>query len=420
MQALSRSANRESIAHLEHGLELVPGLGTPADRRRWERQLLALMGPAVMAVEGYAAAKSQRVFEKAWELIDENCPPAERLRIVCGLWNLRSQQGELAAAMPLAEEFLALSRASNLGVELGNCMMGINLSAMGDFAGAYRHLQEVMESFDRGTQAPAVLFNVDELVLAHCYMARVLWSLGYPDRAAETATNGFALARQGATSVSVALAFVARLFLHTQNPEAGGGEQLIGQAMAHAVEHELPPFQNWFAFWGAAIRLRQGHAAPALPIMQATIANADSKQNWLFRPFQLGCVAEALLQLGDAPRALFTIDNAIATAEATGEKQSEAGLYRVKGEILCALQRPADAEEAFNAGLSIARQQQARMEELRLALAMVRAERAGCPIDHARAVLEKVYGGFEEGFDYPDLRAARDVLGGNGGRRNGQ
>jgi DNA-binding SARP family transcriptional activator len=414
MQAFSRSANREAIAHLEHGLELVSALQGFAERQRWERQLLAVMGPAVMAVEGYAAAKSQRVFEKAWDLIDGECPPAERLRIVCGLWNLRSQQGELAAALPLAEEFLALSQASNLGVELGNCMMGINLSAMGDFEVAHRHLLEVVESFRRGTQTPAVIFGIDELILAHCYLARVLWSLGYPDKAAQTATAGFALARQGASSVSVALSFVARLFLNVQNPEAGGSEQLIKDAMAHAVEHELPPFQNWFAFWGAAIRLRQGHAAKALPVMQATIANADSKQNWLFRPFQLGCVAEAFLQLGDTQRALAAIDNAIDTAEATGEKQSEANLYRVKGEILSTLERPRDADDAFHTGFAIARRQKAPMEELRLALSMIRSQPVGSHADDARTVLATLYETFEEGFDWPDLRAARAVLGQSG------
>jgi ATP/maltotriose-dependent transcriptional regulator MalT len=234
--------------------------------------------------------------------------------------------------------------------------------------------------------------------------------LGYPEKAAETASNGFALAGQGASSVSVALAFIARLFLNAQNPEAGGSEALIKDAMAHAVEHELPPFQNWFAFFGAAIRLRQGHAAQALPVMQATIANADSKQNWLFRPFQLGCVAEALLQLGDASRALAAIDNAIDTAEATGETQSEANLYRVKGKILAALERPRDAELAFQAGLAIARRQKARMEELRLALGMIRSQRAGSGADQARAALATVYETFEEGFDFPDLRAARAAL----------
>jgi tetratricopeptide (TPR) repeat protein len=268
----------------------------------------------------------------------------------------------------------------------------------------------VVESFRMGTQAPAVIFGVDELCLAHTYLARVLWSMGRPEQADSAAAKAYALTRQGASSVSVALAFIARLFLNAQNPEAGGSDELIRDAMAHAVEHELPPFQNWFAFFGAAIRLRQGHPAEALPVMQASIVNADSKQNWLFRPFQLGCVAEAYLRLGDTERALAAIDDAIETAEATGEKQSEANLYRVKGEILLASARPFEAEQAFRSGLAIARRQKARAEELRLALSMIRSQPAGEGADAARAVLANVYQTFEEGLDFPDLRAARSAL----------
>ncbi len=410
MHAFSRSANREAIAHLEHGLDLVPALDAPADRRRWERQLLTVMGPAVMAVEGYAAEKSQRVFEKAHELIDEDCPVVERLRIICGLWMLRVQQGCVTTALPLAEEFMDLARQSNLGLELGNCLMGINFSSMGHFEKAHRHLLDVVESFRLDAHTPAAIFGIDELCFAQTYLARVLWSMGYPEQAAAAALMAYELAQRGASSVSVALAFVARLFLNAQNPEASDSEALIEDAMAHAVEHELPPFQNWFAFFGAAIRLRQGHAAEALPVMQATIANAESKQNWLFRPFQLGCVAEAFLQLGDADRALTAIDNAIDTGHATGEKQSEANLYRVKGEILTALARPLEAERAFQTGLAIARRQKARMEELRIALSMVGSNQAAGGADNASATLAHVYATFDEGFNLRDLRAARAVL----------
>ena len=410
IHAMSRSAHREAIAHFERGLELVPAVDASGDRRRWERQLLAAMGPAVMAVEGYAAAKSQRVFEKACELIDDDCPAAERLRIICGLWNLRSQRGEQAGALPLAEEFLTLARSTDLGVELGNCMMGINLSSMGQFAQARAHLLDVVERFRLGTQTPAVIFGIDELILAHAYLARVLWSMGYPEQADVAADKARALSERGANSVSGALALVARLFLNAQNPEATGSDALIEEASAYAIEHELPPFQTWFAFFGAAIRLRLGQAAEALPVMQAAIADADSKLNLQFRPFQLGCVAKAYLQLGDPDRSLIAINHAIRTGEATREKQSEASLYRVKGEILFVLGRQLDAERAFQHGLTIARSQEARMEELRIALSMLRSTRDAVFADRAREALARVYATFTEGFGSYDLRAAKQAL----------
>jgi DNA-binding SARP family transcriptional activator len=407
MLAISRSAYREAVAHLEHGLELVPALSSPADKRRCERGLLAAMGPAVMALKGYAASKGQHVFERASELIDADCPADEKLRILCGLWNLRFHRGELASALALAQQTLKLAREAGIGIDLGNCLMGQNLSAMGEFEAARHHLSEVIDCFRAGRRNPPVLFGVDESVLALVYMTRVLWALGYPEQAAATAEEAMMLARNGTNSVSVAVALIGRMFMAVQCPQSEGTEALIEEATAHADEHGLPLFQNWVAFFGAAIRLRQGRAAEALPQMHAAIAAADGALSRQFRPFQLGCVAEAHLRLGDAGQALATIDNAILMAETTEERQSQVGLHRLRGEILLALERPFEAAREFQRALSLARRQGARAEELRVALSMVRSKR---DMERGRTALLQIYATFTEGLDLPDQSAARAAL----------
>ena len=156
-------------------------------------------------------------------------------------------------------------------------------------------------------------------------------ALGYPEQAAVAAEEAMAIARNGRKPVSIAVAYVAEVALAVQYPESDGVETLLQEASAHAEDHGLPLFQNWFAFFGAAIQLRLGHAADALPRMQAAITTADDRLSRKFRPFQLGCLAEAHLQLGNAEQALAMIDAAIVTGEITGEKQSEVSLYRIEG-----------------------------------------------------------------------------------------
>ena len=197
------------------------------------------------------------------------------------------------------------------------------------------------------------------------------------------------------------------MFMAVQLPQTGDTETLIEEASAHADEHGLSLFQNWFAFFGAAIRLRQDRAAEALPQMQAAIAAADGRLSRQFRPFQLGCVAEAHLRLGDAEQALTVVDTAIQTGEASGEKQSAAGLHRLRGEIFLALQRPLDAAREFQRALSIARRQKARSEELRVALSMLASKRDK---ERAHTALAEVHGWFTEGLDLPDQTAARAAL----------
>jgi hypothetical protein len=104
------------------------------------------------------------------------------------------------------------------------------------------------------------------------------------------------------------------------------------------------------------------------------------------------------------------LDQAVSTAEAGGEKQSLVAIYRVRGEILFDLGRGDEAQRALSRALEIARHQEARFEELRVAIAMVRHAPQSESAD-ARQVLTSVHAKFEEGHALPDLRAASDLLG---------
>jgi hypothetical protein len=59
--------------------------------------------------------------------------------------------------------------------------------------------------------------------------------------------------------------------------------------------------------------------------------------------------------------------------------------------------------------LEVARRQEARLEELRAAIALVRQAPASDRAD-ARQALMNVYSKFEEGHTLPDLCAANDLL----------
>jgi predicted ATPase len=132
----------------------------------------------------------------------------------------------------------------------------------------------------------------------------------------------------------------------------------------------------------------------------------------LLRPHFLALLAEAQghAQSEETARVL---DDAIAAAESTGERCYEAELYRLKGEHLFRHgneQGLAGAEGCFQKSLAIAREQEAHSLELRAAMSLARLHRengrGGLTCDLLRSVYER----FEEGFDTPDLRDARDLL----------
>ena len=129
----------------------------------------------------------------------------------------------------------------------------------------------------------------------------------------------------------------------------------------------------------------------------------------------LSYVAEGLAGLGRLEEAHAKLELAIARADHSGEVWCQPELIRMKGEFLLRQSgRPPvfAAEHCFQTAGEIARAQGALSWELRIALSLARLRMAEGRQDDARQLLAAVYDRFTEGFDTPDLRAARALLDG--------
>ena len=131
-------------------------------------------------------------------------------------------------------------------------------------------------------------------------------------------------------------------------------------------------------------------------------------------PLYLSYLARAYAQLGQVDDAWRCICEAITTMETTKERWYEAEVHRVAGEI--ARMSPgagtASAEAYLEQALAIARAQQAKSWELRVAMSMARLWCDQGKRDEARDLLAPIYGWFTEGFDTRDLKEAKGLLDG--------
>jgi predicted ATPase len=123
-------------------------------------------------------------------------------------------------------------------------------------------------------------------------------------------------------------------------------------------------------------------------------------------------LAKAYAELGQFDEAWGSIGDAMMAVETTKESWYEAEVLRMAGEI--ALKSPvpdaSKAEAYFERALAVARQQQAKSWELRVAMSMARLWRDQGKRDEARDLLAPVYSWFTEGFDTLDLKQARAWL----------
>ena len=95
----------------------------------------------------------------------------------------------------------------------------------------------------------------------------------------------------------------------------------------------------------------------------------------------------------------------------TGERWLEAEGYRHKGQLLLRQGHIEAAERQYRKALGIAREQEAKLWELRAAVSLARLRRDQGRNTAARDLLAPVYGWFTEGFDRPDLKEAKALLG---------
>ena len=105
-------------------------------------------------------------------------------------------------------------------------------------------------------------------------------------------------------------------------------------------------------------------------------------------------------------------DEALAVSAHLGDHHAEAELHRLKGESLWRSDVPdlASAEVCLQRALTIGHNQRAMSLKLRAAMSLAQLWQSQGRLHDAKTILEAVYHEFTEGFDTPDLRAARKLL----------
>jgi predicted ATPase len=130
-----------------------------------------------------------------------------------------------------------------------------------------------------------------------------------------------------------------------------------------------------------------------------------------FTPFLLALQAKATWQMQKLNGAKDAVRTALEIGQCSGDRYWMAELYRLQGELLWAGGTDSMRVEAcFNQAIATARQQGARMLELRAATSLARLWQQQGQLQAAQQVLAEVHDGFTEGLDSCDLTAASALL----------
>jgi predicted ATPase len=420
-RAIQRSANLEAISHLTKGLEILKTLPDTLERAQQELDLQLMLGPALIATQGYGAPEVQHAYTRARVLGQQSGETPQLFTALRGLHVCSLMRGELETGQELGEQLLRLAQHQQALALLleAHLALGSTLFFRGELSSARVHLEEGTAFYDsKQHRSLAFRHGQDTGVVCLSYTSWVLWHLGYPDQALQPSHEAQALAQELAHPFSLVFALYFAAWLHQFRRERQRSQERAETLMMLSRE-------QGFALRMAAATILRGWALAAqeqegegIAQMRQGLAMYQTTGAKLLRSGYLALVAEAYGHVGQAAEGLTALTEALTAAHQTGERWHEAELYRLKGELLLIQSTgragsgavPTEVEACFRQALDMARRQQAKSWELRAAVSLSRLWQRQGRRDEARQLLSEIYRWFTEGFDTPDLRRAKALL----------
>jgi class 3 adenylate cyclase/predicted ATPase len=410
-RSISRSAMAEAATQFDKALDQLALLPDDLERQRQELELRSALGAVLRGVKGQAAAETGQAYARARELWEQLGSPSEFFQIPYGQSLYHMVRGELDLAQRLDQDLLSLSRQrdDSAGLVLGHVSSGRNLMLVGKFALSRSHLEAGLALHD-----PISHHSLGHQAGIHpsslAYLGNVLFCLGFPDQAMAQSNMAIAKAQRlgHPQSLAVNLAVSARL-LSLVGDNATLGER-VDQLVAVTTEHGFPYWCAQGAIYRGWFQVNNGEVTEGISLLRSGLAayRATGAEAWM--PHYLALLARACERGGQIEEACSLLDDALLISTRTGECWFAAELNRHKGELLLRQGKSAVAEELYVIALKIAREQDARLWELRAAASLARLRRDQGRHRDARELLVPIYGWFTEGFGTSDLREAKALL----------
>jgi class 3 adenylate cyclase/predicted ATPase len=415
MRSRQRSADCEAIQHLTKGLALLDTLQESPERDEQTLQFLTALGPAYIAVHGYAAPEVGPILQRARDLCQRLDDSPRLFGIMLGMWEWRIVRGDLRLCVDLAAEGMALAeRLNDPGMMMEALFMpGVTMFYRARFADSRAcHEKALAEYDDRArTNFWAAYTGHNASVTHRCYLALALWHVGYLDQARTVAREACELARTIGHAFSLAHAVDFSACLHQFCR--------LGSEVAAAAEEEIAvATEQGFPFWHAlgtlhkgAAMLLQGRHDEALPVLLKGLNSFRATGAEVRVPYYLSMLGDAYTQAARFEDAHRVLNEGLAVAEKNDDRFQEAELHRLKGELLRAESSDVSAAEAyFLQAIETARRQQSKAWELRATMSLSRLWQSQGRSAEAHVALTTIYGTFTEGFTTLDLLAAKAIL----------
>ena len=407
-------ANEDAINLLLRSLELLEQLPASSKRDKQELSLQLALAPLYRVTRGWTTSELECALDRALALCDTLGDDVQRAQTLYGLQSVYVVQAKLEKVQLVSDEMQTLYQRS-----LGSTpppVAGMML------AGARMHLGKIVEANDQFSEMIAA-YLPDQLLSyretqgwdfashTRAWQAHALWCLGYPQQALNRGHEAIKFAQNLDQPFNEALASAYLALLLQLSADETVAREYAEQALAFAGKYQASYYRAWATILVSYAQTLEQPDEECIGRLRDSITAFKALGARLRLPYYLSLLAHAWGKAGRAEEGLASINEALSEARIHNERWWDAEVHRLRGELL--LMRGAevsDVEAAFLRAIEIARSQQARSLELRATMSLARLWITQNRSADARHRLKDVYAWFTEGFDTPDLQAARLLL----------
>jgi tetratricopeptide (TPR) repeat protein len=314
--------------------------------------------------------------------------------------------GDLPVADILADQALelAMREGSSWGIGMAHAFKTHTCYQRGDLDGVEQHYRAWLRFVDD----PVFRQVPGSAIWTFSQATKTAWTLGRPDAARQRMEQmtEFANKDNPHDLVLSALCSADLMSLLRQYDQA---ETLAARALELAEKHQ---FSNEIVYSlcslrTARVRLRPG--ADTIALIRQSITGMLENGTLLGFSSTTATLAEAQGRVGAIGEALQTVEHALKANP--NQLVNRPHILTVRGELRLKADQPELAEADFRDAIELAQKMNGKAWELRATTSLARLLAKQGRRDEARAMLAKIYGWFTEGFDTPDLKDAKALLG---------
>jgi predicted ATPase/class 3 adenylate cyclase len=409
---VQQSAHRDAIEQLQKGLKLLEHLDDKKKQDQLELDLQITLGTPLIATKGYGAEEVGRVYERARELSQRVGDIPQLFPALVGQYRFYLLRGDIPRALDLSELLLSWANTSgDSGFLLeANRSVGVTLFHMGEVATGLEHLDIGIKQYNPAKHGGhAHIYGSDPAVTCYSYAALAQCLLGFAEKALVYGKKALQQAKKMKHPFSTVFALNHHAWLYQFFKDPDMVDKYATELLTVSEEHGFPFWQVAGTFFKGWVLTQRKKEKLGIKQMEDSLKAFQAIGIRSILPYFMTALAEVYLDTAQPEKSLNWLENAEKTAKINSEHFFDAEIYRLKGEVMFALDRQnkPDAESLLWRSIETARRQKLKILEIRSLVSLIHI---GGRKKETMQLLNDTYKWFVEGLDTYDLKQANKLL----------